>query len=431
MCDSTATQDPGQVPAAPETHGSAGEATAAAPPAHPSRSVPALWLALIAAPLSMGIAGPSLVLDAVARDLDTSVAAVTWAVTAFGWGASVGTPLAAGLLRYRGTRAALTVSALLVAAGASLVMSAPVLPALIVGSASQALGAAGLTTVALQLARSPRRMGLVTASLAVTGSTAPLVGSLAGDLLSWRAALTLPLIGLLGVPAVRRRVTEGPATEHAAQMQEADRFDLTGALLLTALATALVMIPHRPAVAAVSAVIALVALALRLRSRPRGFVPADVVRRPAFLLAALPAFVLAVVNFGLVYAVSGRLADDTGWSSGAIGAAMVWPMLLGGALSWFVVAASARTGHRPIVLALLALGATAPVVTWLGSGAALLLGAQALSSVAASSGQGVFSVRAADAVPERERPAAIGLFTLCYLLGAAFGPALVTLLPTA
>jgi hypothetical protein len=31
-------------------------------------------------------------------------------------------------------------------------------------------------------------------------------------------------------------------------------------------------------------------------------------------------------------------------------------------------------------------------------------------------------------VPDERRPAAIGLFTLCYLLGAAFGPAIVALL---
>lgn len=57
-----------------------------------------------------------------------------------------------------------------------------------------------------------------------------------------------------------------------------------------------------------------------------------------------------------------------------------------------------------------------------------LLVAQALASIAAASGQGVFAVHSTEAVPDEERPSAIGLFNLCYLLGAAFGPAVVSLL---
>lgn len=60
--------------------------------------------------------------------------------------------------------------------------------------------------------------------------------------------------------------------------------------------------------------------------------------------------------------------------------------------------------------------------------AILLLLAQALASIAAASGQGVFAVHSTKAVPDEERPAAIGLFNLFYLLGAAFGPAIVSLL---
>ncbi len=58
----------------------------------------------------------------------------------------------------------------------------------------------------------------------------------------------------------------------------------------------------------------------------------------------------------------------------------------------------------------------------------VLLIAQAVGSVAAASGQGTLVVRAAAAVPDDHRPAAIGLFNLCYLLGVAFGPAIVSLL---
>jgi len=53
--------------------------------------------------------------------------------------------------------------------------------------------------------------------------------------------------------------------------------------------------------------------------------------------------------------------------------------------------------------------------------------AMALGSIAAAAGQGALAGRATSAVPDDDRPAAIGLFNLCFPLGAAFGPAIVSL----
>ncbi|ADB35628.1 major facilitator superfamily MFS_1 [Kribbella flavida DSM 17836] len=381
--------------------------------------IPALWLALIAGPLSFGIAGPSLVLDDIAGDLGTGRDTVTWAVTAFGWGIAVGTPLLAGLTRHRGLRTGLITCAALIALGAALVATIPVLTALIIGCALQALGTAGLTSIAMTLAGSPRRMGLVTASLAVVGSTSPLVGSLVNDVLGWQATLALPAISLLGVPVVMARA------ELAAS---AERFDLIGAALLTGLVTALVLVPHRPLPAAVASGLVLAALVAHVRSRPRGFLPAAVVGDPRFLLPSLLALGLAVVNFGLLYAIPDLLNDSAGWSTSQIGAAMVWPLLLGGGLSWFVVAASARIGRSTITVVLVAMAVTASIAAPVSGWVPVLLGAQALASIAAASGQGVFAVHATDRLPDDDRTAGIGLFNLCYLLGAAFGPAIVALL---
>ncbi|MET8682233.1 MFS transporter [Streptomyces sp. NPDC004647] len=382
--------------------------------------IPAIWLALLAAPLSFGIAGPALILDEAARGLGVSVGAVTWTVTAYGWGIAVGTPLTAGLLGRRGVRAALTVCGLLVSAGAILVVTAPALPFLVLGSAVQALGTAGLMATAMNLADSARRMGLVTAALATVGSTAPLVGSLVTDLLSWRVALALPVLSVLAVPAVLRHAPRA-ATSRA-------RFDLVGAVLLTTLVTALVFIPHMPVAAGVCSIVAAVLLGLHLRVRHDGFVPTVLVRTPQFLLSSGLAFSLALVNFGLIYAIPQQLAQHTGWTTSQIGVAMVWPLLLGGTLSWFVVAASARVDRRLVITVLIAMGTVAPVTAALSVWALVLLIAQAVASIAAASGQGVFAVQATSAVPEDQRPAAIGMFNLSYLLGAAFGPAIVSLL---
>ncbi|MGI5380081.1 MFS transporter [Streptomyces sp. CA-251387] len=387
----------------------------------PFRGLAAFWLALMAGPLSFGIAGPALILDEAARDLGVSTGAMTWTVTAFGWGIAVGTPLLAGLLDRRGPRAALTVCGLLVLLGAGLVAGIPVLPVLVLGTALQGLGTAGLTATAMSLADSPRVMGLVTASLAVVGSTAPLAGSLVNDLLSWQATLALPVLSAVAVPfAAARCANSAPATR--------EPFDPVGTALLTALVTALVFVPHQPLIAGVCSVAAAALLAAHMRARPRGFVPAALIRTPSFLVSAGLAFCLAVVNFGMMYAIPERLEDHTSWSSSEIGVAMVWPLLLGGTLSWFVVAVSARTGRRPVITTLVTLAVLGPVLAALSTAAPLLLAAQALTSIAAASGQGAFAVHATAAVADDQRPPAIGLFNLSYLLGAAFGPAIVSLL---
>ncbi|MGH3821819.1 MAG: MFS transporter [Pseudonocardiaceae bacterium] len=380
----------------------------------------AFWLALLAGPLSFGIAAPSLILADAARDLDVSVGAVTWIVTAFGWGIAVGTPLMAGLLGRRGVRAVLAACGLLVLAGAVLVVTIPVLPILVLGSAMQGFGTAGLMATAMSLAYSVRAMGLITASLAVVGSTAPLVGSLVGDALSWQAALALPALSLLGIPASARHAPVAPASRV--------RFDSTGAVLLMALVTALVFVPHWPVAAGVCSILAVMLLGVHLRARPDGFVPAALVRTPQFFVSAGLAFSLAVVNFGLIYAIPVQLSQHAGWTTSQIGVAILWPLLFGGTVSWFVVAATARVSFRAVTTVLAAAGIVAAVTAMLSVSPLVLLIAQAVGSVAAASGQGALAVRAAAAVPDDHRLAVIGLFNLCYLLGVAFGPAIVSLL---
>ncbi|CCH32223.1 MFS transporter [Actinosynnema sp. NPDC047251] len=377
------------------------------------------WLALLAGPLSFGIAGPALILPDAAASLGTGTAAVTWIVTAFGWGIAVGTPLLAGLHSHRGVRTALLTCAALVLAGAVVAATVAWLPALVVGSALQGLGTAGFTTVAMSLAGSARAMGLVTSSLAVVGSASPLIGDLVGDALGWQLALALPAVSLLAVPAVLRSAPRTPVVP--------SRFDPMGAILVTALVTALVFVPHFWLPAGVAVVLIAVLVAAHLRSRPDGFVPAVLLRTPVFLISAGLAFVLAVVNFGLMYVLPPRLTEHSGWTSGEVGLALLWPLLFGGLVSYVVVAATARTPFRVVAVLFPALAAIGLVLTGVSVVPVVLLVAQALASLAAASGQGVYAVRAGNAVDSHRAPA-MGLFNLTYLLGAAFGPAIAALL---
>ncbi|MEU6857334.1 MFS transporter [Glycomyces sp. NPDC046736] len=381
---------------------------------------PAVALAALAGPMSFGITGPALVLGDIARDLDVTIPAATTVVTAFGWGIAVGTPTMGALLTRYGPRVALSLCSLLIAAGAALVLAVPALPALVVGSGLQALGSAGMVVVAMSLAASPAAMGAVTSSLAGVGAVAPLIGIQVSAALSWQAVLAMTLLSLIAVPFVLRSVGRGTEVE-------APRFDAWGALLLTALVTALVFVPQRPLPALVAVAVTAVLLAAHLRRRPHGFVPADLLANRVFAASAGIAFVLAVANFGIVYAAPGRLGDLTAWTPGQLGLAVAVPYLFGGVTSWLLVARSARLRYPTLITALLLASAAAVAAVTLGNALVpLLFAGMATGSLAAATGQGALALRATKST-STQSATAMGLFNLCYLLGAAFGPAIAAL----
>ncbi|NUU22959.1 MAG: MFS transporter, partial [Streptomycetaceae bacterium] len=214
--------------------------------------IPALWLALLATPIAASANAPVLILPDIATDLGTSTATASWLVTTFAWAMAVGTPLTAGLLRRFGIRAALHTGTLSVTFGVLVVSLAPWLPLLLVGRAAQAFGGAALITVAMNLAGTVRRLGVVSAGFAMWGAVGPLAGSAIASAVSWRAALVVSAIGLLAVPAVARHLAAGGG-EH---LRGGEEFDARGAALLVATVTALVLLPHYAPAAAPAAVAA-------------------------------------------------------------------------------------------------------------------------------------------------------------------------------
>ncbi|AVT37729.1 MFS transporter [Plantactinospora sp. BB1] len=378
------------------------------------------WLALLAGPLSYGISAPALVLDDLARAMGTGKEAAAAGVTAFGWGIALGTPLLAALLARRGVRAVLTVATALVVAGTVLLVLSSSVPVLVAGAAVQALGSAGLTVTAMKLAGSARRMGVVAASLAVVGATGPLTGALVTDSFSWQAALALPLLAVVAVPAARRGASPPDAVPAS--------FDPLGTALLAMLVTAAVLTPHRPLVAGPATGALLLLLVVRTKVRPDGFPPAAVARNGRFLTACALAFGLAVANFAVLYAAPDLLREHAGWDGTLSGVVLLAPYLLGGFGSGFLVAASVRVPHRVVAAALLAAGAAAPLLAAVTTVVPLLLAAMALGSLAAATGQGVLALRAAGVVPASHEAEALGLFNLAYLLSVAFGPAIAVTL---
>ncbi|MEU6896365.1 MFS transporter [Streptomyces virginiae] len=397
--------------------------------------VPVLWLALLATPVAAAANAPVLILPDMAASLGVPTETAARLVAAFAWAMAVSVPLMAGLMRRRGLTPVLRLSGALLLGGTLLVAASPWLPAALLGRAAQAAGGAGLVAAAMSLAGSARRMGVISAGFGMLGAAGPLLGAQLSHAVSWRLSLSVSLLSLLALPAVGRHaaVTAPPTAPRS-------RFDARGAALLTVLATALVLLPHAPAAALGSASAAVVAvavaalavaaalLALHVRRRPDGFVPAALVRSPLFLGSALLALALSTSYFTLLFAVPRLLADRAGWDVTAAGAGQLVALLTGSALSWLLAAASARLGRTAVRAVLVTLGALAALLAVFASWGPLLLVATLGGVFGATGANAVLSMQAASSVPAPQRPTAIGLFSLCYQLGGAFGPAIATAL---
>ncbi|MFD9405418.1 MFS transporter [Streptomyces sp. NPDC059989] len=402
------------------TNTTAGTSTTAADAAAGRATVPVFWLALLATPVAAGANAPVLILPDMARSLGVATSTAAWLVASFAWAMAVGTPLLAGLLRRRGLRPALRLSGALLLLGTLLVAASPWLPLTLLGRAAQAAGGAGLVAAAMSLAGSARRMGVISAGFGMLGAAGPLLGVQLAQAVSWRLSLSVSVVAVLAIPVVSRYATR-PAPAQG-------RFDGRGAALLTVLATALVLLPHSPAAALGSAVVAAVALALHVRRRPDGFVPLALLRKPVFLGSALLALVLSGSYFTLLFAVPRLLSDRAGWDRGAAGAGQLVALLTGSALSWLLAAASTRMSRTAVRTVLTGIGALAVATAAFAGWGPLLLTATLGAVFAATGSNAVLSMHAASAAPEAQRPTAIGLFALCYQLGGAFGPAVATAL---
>ncbi|WP_367133831.1 MULTISPECIES: MFS transporter [Streptomyces] len=376
---------------------------------------------MLATPVAAANNATVLILGDMSTSLGVTTTTASRLVTVFALSLAVATPLMATLLRRRGSRTALLLSAVLVVAGTVVVVASPWLPLTLAGRVAQAAGGAGMMTVAMNLAGTTRRMGVISAGSGILGAVGPLLGQRLADAVSWRASLALLLVTLLAVPAVSRYAGQAsPSTEA--------RFDSRGALFLAALSAGLVLLPTYPLPALASAVLAGIALAVHVRRRPEGYVPAAALRSGQFRSAALVALLLSTTYFTLLFAVPRLITDRAGWSTSTVAVGQLVAMVTGSVLTLVFTARAARLGRVRVRAALFTAGLLAIAAAVFAHSAPLLFLAIGLAAFSATAANGTQSMEAATSVPGHQRPTAIGLFTLAYLMGGALGPALATTL---
>ncbi|MGW2214690.1 MFS transporter [Nonomuraea sp. NPDC001684] len=392
--------------------------------AHNGR-ISVLSLALLATPTSLSANSITTVIPALAHALDVSAADATWAATAFGWGGVLGAPLTAALLRTRGSRVATLANAALVLLGTLLVALAPALPMLLAGRAAQAAGGGGLVTLAITLAGTTSRTGVITAGVGLVGAFGPLVGSTLSAI-SWRTPLLLSLPALLAVPAILRHAPAHPHDHDAGPTDASAPTDIVGILLVMTLISAFILTPRLGPATLAAAAVATALLTLHIRRSNAGFVPRAVVSSRVFVIASATACALSTSYFALLYTVPRML--ERHWPAERIGLATLVMLAAGSIASLLFTRWTSRYAPALTRTVLLTAGAVAVALPLTAPWPTALVAANAFAVFAATAAMAWHSDRAGKAVPGEHRATALALFTLCYQLGGALGPALASLL---
>ena len=384
----------------------------------------------------MGSAAVAVTLPAIADDLGLTTGGSAWIISLYALMLAVATAVYGRVADLAGIRLPLTVGVGLMASGAVLGALAPTYPVLLAARVLQGAGAAsvpvlGMAIVSAKYAGPVRTaaLGRVAGTAAAVTALGPLAGGGVADLLSWRAVVAFPALGLLVVPVLWRAI---PTTGSGA------RLDLLGAVLVALTAAGLVLLVQSPSAGVVVAVAGALLLTLgvpsvaaQVRRRPQGFLPVVVVRNATVVRSALSSSAVPAAWFALLIAVPVVLVAR-GWSPTQVGLALV-PSAATGLLAPRLAAPvlvrlgaarslAASGGLAALALVVAALGASVPSAA---AAAPVLVLAVMLVTFAFGLGQPALMAAVGDAVPAEVRGVALGVATLVFLVGGGVGSAVV------
>jgi MFS family permease len=387
--------------------------------------------------LLFGLAGTStsavtVALPQLAEQLHVSPATAAWMVSGYAVALAVATPVHGRIGDMVGIRLPLALGIGAMSVGALVAALAPSFPVLMAARVLQGVGAAAVPVLATALISArwsgsdrSAALGRVAGVAATLGALGPLLGGGLEAVGGWRWAVALPVLGALAIFPLWR-VSPAAGT--------GERLDGTGAVLVALAASGLVLLIQSPSAGVAAAVVGAVLLvagapllALRVRARPHGFLPREIVTnttvlRSAFATAAVPASWFALLLGAPLAAAS------WGWSPLATGMLLVPAAAVGFVSPMMARVLLGRLGARrsialacPTAVVALLVAATGALV----EAPALLAVAVVLVSAAFGVGQPAMISAVGRAVAPGQRGVALGIATLVFLTGASVGAALV------
>jgi DHA2 family methylenomycin A resistance protein-like MFS transporter len=390
-------------------------------------------IAILFGVTGMGSAAVAVALPTLADDLELTAGRAALVVSCYSLALAVGSAICGRLGDLLGIRLPLLVGLGVMVAAACAGALVDSLPALIATRTLQGLGASAipaLTLAAVQALFAGDARARALATYAGVGGTVnalgPVIGSALVDPFGWRPVVAIPLVTLALVPVAWRWLPT--------ERQPGATLDPAGVLLVALAATGAVLTLQAatlgPAVAVGGAVLLLVAapvVVLRSRGTPFGIVPLALVRSAAARRSLLTAGSLSSAWFGMLVAVPTSLAAR-GWTGVQVGLMLlpaaalgvVAPRITGPALLRLGTARAQLVATTGVTAAVL----VAAVGTTLAQ-PAVLVGATLALMLSFGLGQPAMTALVADSVPARTRGSALGLLTLCFLLGGSLGAAAV------
>jgi MFS family permease len=212
------------------------------------------------------------------------------------------------------------------------------------------------------------------------------------------------------------------------------RLDILGAVLVAGTAAGLVLLVQSPSTGlavAVAGILLLVlgapAVALRVRRRPYGFLPATVIRNATVVRSALAAAAVPAAWFALLIAVPAVLVHD-GWEPWQVGLLLVPSAVVALFVPRVAGPLLDRIGSGPSLGVAGVIASAALVIAAVGAwvvAPVVLAVAVVLVTVAFGLGQPALSAAVGEAVHEDVRGVALGIATLLFLVGGSVGSAVV------
>ncbi len=403
-------------------------------PAHSAQDVRrvATLLGVLFGLAGMGSAAAALAIEPLAAAYGIGEGAAAWTISLYALTFGVATAVYGRIADLAGPRVPMVVGLSLMTFGAAVAALAPtfglhLLARLFQGAGAAAVPTLGAAVVSARYAgelRSAALLRLASVAAAVT-SLGPLAGGLVVDILGWRGAIALPILGILVIPALWSTLHVGGTGA---------RLDLLGAFLTALAAGGVVLLVQSPSTGPLVAALGLGLLvvgaplvAMRVRRRPHGFLPLEVIRNPVVVRSALAAASIPASWFALLVAVPAILLR-LDWQTWQVGLVILPSGVVGLLAPRFVGPLTARIGPARSLMLSAGLAALALLVAAGGaalSSPLLLVLAVMTTTLAFGIGQPSLTAAVGDAVTVPVRGVALGVATLVFMVGGSIGAAVI------